>query len=486
MKKITQLTLFLFLFQFSTFAQYTLTSDDAEVNADGYITNFSAAEKDIIIPEQLDGYTVKGIIDEFPSSNGVFAENNLTSVKLPATIEYIGEFAFHDNDIVSIDFSDCIALQTIGWSAFYDNIIDSLDLSPCIALKTIGKTSFSTNQITTLTFPSSITLMGYGCFMTNKINKVNGVASKGLIFKRNEDASTDSTVIVSYGGNSTIVDFISEDVTEFTQSAFYGSDLETIDLSNHKSLSSIGELCFQYSDITAIDLTECNSLTFIGDDAFNQTDITSFDLPTPSILGYEFSEWLDESGITIPLTDGKYTVTNIRSSYEAIMIPLGHELTFVVTNGTDAVEGAIIILDGYGKQTTNNNGEASFPNALEGNIDYTVSATGFETLEASVNMGTAEKIEDVLITANSTSINQNISQSHCTTWPNPCAETVFIESNTVIKTVELFNLRGELIQQFTVGAMDAKIDLDYCNSGLVIVKTKYTNGTESIQKIVKE
>ncbi len=488
MKKILQLTCLIFLFQYSTFAQYTLQNDDVEVDADGYITScsktFTGAETDIIIPNELDGLTVKGIADKYPSNTGVFANKNLTTVQLPATLEYIGNFAFINNNITDANFTDCTALTYIGWSSFSSNELTTVDLSACTSLEVIFKFAFYKNSITTLVLPVGLPELESACFNRNQITSVNGKSSNGLLYKCNNDGSTDSTVIVSYGGNATHVNFIPSNVKEFGESAFYRTVAQTIDMSNLKTLSSIGYLCFQYSDITTIDLTSCTSLIFIGDDAFNMTNVTSFNLPTPSIPAYEFVEWQNESGEAIPLTGGMYIADTVRSSYTAIMNKLGNQLTIIVNNGTVPVEGATVDLEGYSEKQTDANGTVVYENVLEGAQTYTITAQGFQTLNGTLTMANSDMNETVTLTEESTTMVKSINRTDLKIWPNPSTEKVFIKSDKIIKTIALYAISGELLTQYNVEAKSTEIDLSNYNSGLIILKTKYNDGIASVNKIV--
>ena len=74
--------------------EYTYTTSG--VNAT--ITGYTGSEASLVIPEELDGYTVQGIGDS------AFAGNlTLTSVEIPASVETIGSLAF-DN---------CVNLKTV-------------------------------------------------------------------------------------------------------------------------------------------------------------------------------------------------------------------------------------------------------------------------------------------------------------------------------------------------------------------------------------
>ena len=63
------------------------------------------------------------------------------------------------------------------------------------------------------------------------------------------------------------------------------------------------------------------------------------------------------------------------------------DVTFSVINGETPVEGAQVLLNGYGSRTTNVMGETVFSNvALEDDIDYNISASGFNPHQGSLSV----------------------------------------------------------------------------------------------------
>jgi hypothetical protein len=99
----------------ATAQSYTLTDDDVVVE-NGVITScsYNFAIKDIIIPETLDGQTVIGIADATSYLNGIFYNKGICSIKLPSTMDSIGDYSFYGNFLTTLDLSSCTALTTIG------------------------------------------------------------------------------------------------------------------------------------------------------------------------------------------------------------------------------------------------------------------------------------------------------------------------------------------------------------------------------------
>jgi len=100
-----------------TASKYTLTNADIEVSTAGVITactcNFT--NKDIIIPNELDGKKIKEI------GRRVFQQQELTSVELPEGLEIIGIGAFVSNKLTNVTFKEPSRIEKIESLVFYDN-----------------------------------------------------------------------------------------------------------------------------------------------------------------------------------------------------------------------------------------------------------------------------------------------------------------------------------------------------------------------------
>jgi hypothetical protein len=136
------LTLF---FNLKCNAQYFLTNEDVEVK-NGIITScsYSFNNKDIFIPEVLDGQTITGIEDE------IFSQKKIVRVTLPPTIEYIGANAFSHNYIEQIILPE--NLRFIGFKAFYDNIIETITIPSQVTTIMDGAFKSLSNTLTSVIF----------------------------------------------------------------------------------------------------------------------------------------------------------------------------------------------------------------------------------------------------------------------------------------------------------------------------------------------
>ena len=251
---------------------YTLTDKDVVIE-DGIIQSFSPNNgfRYIIIPETLDGQTVKGISHakssppEVWSPRGVFAHRGITGVILPSTMETIGDQAFEWNYITSLDISACHALRFIGKDAFSHNLLDTIDFNACVALESIGKGAFCVNDLNMIRFDS--------CFALKNIG----------------------------------------------QEAFGGSHAQNLDFSSLKALMTIGEKAFWgYNYTIQIDLSECHSLISLGKGVFNGGTSKSIILPVSS--DYDAYGWKDLNGVS---HTGSAVVHDLETSY---FIPVPYTL----------------------------------------------------------------------------------------------------------------------------------------------------------------
>ncbi len=122
---------------------YTITNQDVVVD-NGVITKctYDFSSKFITIPTTLNNQKIIGIKNS-DEKNLIFSKREIAELNLPSTLEFIGDNAFFQNNLNSIDFSKCTQLKTIGASAFYSNLLDSVVITSSI--ETIGNEAFRFN-----------------------------------------------------------------------------------------------------------------------------------------------------------------------------------------------------------------------------------------------------------------------------------------------------------------------------------------------------
>ncbi|HPJ21448.1 MAG TPA: leucine-rich repeat domain-containing protein [Clostridia bacterium] len=117
---------------------------------------------EIDIPAEIDGVTVSRIGDN------AFNFKGLTSVMLPASIEYIGSNAFKENKIAEIILPE--NLKELGFGAFWDNMLTEIIIPEGITNLSIA--AFRDNQISKITFPGTLTVIGRGAFQENMLTEL--------------------------------------------------------------------------------------------------------------------------------------------------------------------------------------------------------------------------------------------------------------------------------------------------------------------------
>ncbi|MBE5774669.1 MAG: leucine-rich repeat domain-containing protein, partial [Clostridiales bacterium] len=167
------------------------------------ITGYYGTETDLVIPESINGLTVKTI------GNNAFRSTAITSVVIPATVTAIGNAAFqYCESLAEVTFSaeNGAALTTIGSYAFEEcyalkamvfpeglTTINNHAFKNCTAmaeitfpstLTTIGQYAIEAcTSLTEVSLPDSVTSMGTGVFMfctsLAKVNYPKGLTSAG-------------------------------------------------------------------------------------------------------------------------------------------------------------------------------------------------------------------------------------------------------------------------------------------------------------------
>ena len=117
----------------------------------------------IVVPEEIDGYTVTKI------ASWAFKEHKGVSVFLPETIEYIGEgaFAFCENLVGISGLEKCTNLKEIQQQTFR-GCHRLNDISLPEGLEKIGKIAFiSCYRLSSINIPSTVTIIDDGAFAIN-------------------------------------------------------------------------------------------------------------------------------------------------------------------------------------------------------------------------------------------------------------------------------------------------------------------------------
>ncbi len=170
----------------------TMIQENAKVGA---ILKYVESEEILIIPNQIEGTTVKAI------GYKAFASSRLTSVKIPNSVTMISKKAFEDNRLTNIDIPNKVV--EIGEKSFSRNKL--IDVKIPESVMKIGSLAFDYNKLTSVEFGEGLTEIGAMAFYHNQLTRV----------------------------------YIPESVTKILYRAFGDNPLETIKLP--RNLEEIGE-----------------------------------------------------------------------------------------------------------------------------------------------------------------------------------------------------------------------------------------------------
>lgn len=225
-----------------------------------------------------------------------------TSISIPSTIEgmpvvYIGQDAFLNKNITSVNFSNATNLISIGQSAFQGTKLTSVSIPN--SLTSIGAYAFNTNTITTFnmnnskasvsTFIFGATALKFSVGSNNPMYKLgsNGYALYSLDGKILYAGSNSVIGTAEYNQVTTIGNYafynkainkqliLPPNVVSINQGAFQGTGVNGA-LNLPDSTKTIGVHAFVSTPITSVNL---NKVETIGDSAFRNTAIATVSIP---------------------------------------------------------------------------------------------------------------------------------------------------------------------------------------------------------------
>ncbi len=157
--------------------------------SNGKITKYIGNETDIVIPETIRGEKVTAIEDS------AFKNKNLTSVKIPKTVESIGMQAFAKNNLTSIELPE--SLKSMGNIAFMGNKLTSVRIPKNLTI--IPSSAFSKNEISSVVISEGVTEIALSAFAQNKLESI--VIPSTVEFIRNKAFSGNQLKIVNIPSN---------------------------------------------------------------------------------------------------------------------------------------------------------------------------------------------------------------------------------------------------------------------------------------------
>ena len=155
---------------------FTFTSSTGTITKYNGITE--TCPSDVVIPNTINGVTVKVIGATNPGAQQSFYAKGITSVTIPDSVTSIGDYAFMSSQLTSVTIGNSVT--SIGNNAFYGNRLTSITIPDSVT--SLETNAFGSNQLTSVTIPNSVTSIGASTFINNQLTSVtipNSVTSIG-------------------------------------------------------------------------------------------------------------------------------------------------------------------------------------------------------------------------------------------------------------------------------------------------------------------
>ncbi|AZQ63856.1 T9SS type A sorting domain-containing protein [Flammeovirga pectinis] len=309
------------------YVTYTLTDADVIVNSNGEIISYTAPTqnpKDIIIPDNLDGVTIKSIGDPTNQNRGLFEFTNIESIILPSTLETISYRSFKGCDLKSIYLPNTV--KYIGAEAFKANSnFTSFTLPSPTTSNADFEYRWEDSNGTSKSAGDVITDfdLGYEAIRTSLVAYITG----------NIRALGSTTISASNGSSLNVTDYgpYSIKITK--------GETGTVTLTNSNSSFSPSNYSYTniQSDVDNIDFTAQYSVTY--NNLLNGTNSTSNPstflihdnsaLQDPTRAGYTFVGWFDGLTSTNEITN----LSNNNLVVYAQWTPDNYTINYAINNG---------------------------------------------------------------------------------------------------------------------------------------------------------
>ena len=231
------------------------------------IMGYNGTETNLVIPSQINGYTVVGIGDLDLLGDDT---DTVESVVVPDTVKYIERFAYYPNTAYYVSSLTKVTLpeglETIGDNAFASAPgLSEINLPS--TLKSIGERAFMNCNIDNFTIPAGVEYIGANAFNETymAVRKANEVRARG-----GDPFIVIGGELVKYAGDDTVVT-VPDGVRGIATDAFspYGGDVTSITLPDSVEYIADGAFGTQ-SELTTVNFG--SGLKEIGDAAFSGCD----------------------------------------------------------------------------------------------------------------------------------------------------------------------------------------------------------------------
>ncbi len=228
--------------------------------------------------------------DGSSSCYGAFEQNELTSITIPKSVEYIGTSAFEKNQLTSVIFESGSKLKYIDNDAFADNQLTSINIPSTV--EAIYYRAFKNNKLTTLKFENGSKLKYLNGFYNNQLTDINIPSTVETIGEN------------AFAGNKLTNIVIPSLVETIDQYAFENNKLTTVKFEEGSKLKTIGNSAFSTNQLTNTGLGKLpSSLTSLSTSAFSgNSNLTQITLTSPSNVKkskYDSYVWSDGDKINV-------------------------------------------------------------------------------------------------------------------------------------------------------------------------------------------
>ncbi|MDD2197497.1 MAG: choice-of-anchor J domain-containing protein, partial [Bacteroidales bacterium] len=204
------------------------------------------------------------------------------------------------------------------------------------------------------------------------------------------------------------------------------------------------------------------------------------DMTTPleeGVAGYSY----DFTGLTV----GNHTAgvqrvyTTGASDVVTIDFKVGHTVTFTVTDGTNAIEGATISINSV-DLTTNEAGVATIE-LPDGTYSYTATMLDYYDATGNVVVNGADVSKPIEMVP--TGIDSGF-LSNLKVYPNPFSNEISITNADKVNRVIITNIVGQRLMDITLNGSET-INTSELTSGIYLVTFEGNNGESTVRKMIK-
>ncbi|MFO8067135.1 MAG: trypsin-like serine protease [Bacteroidales bacterium] len=199
------------------------------------------------------------------------------------------------------------------------------------------------------------------------------------------------------------------------------------------------------------------------DEYFHGDEVTLVASPAS---GYHFVKWTEDD-IEIDGEGATYVFLALEDRDLVAHFELNtYKLTFVVKDADNAtIADAIIEFDGI----TYDPGEYVFEDLLPGTYDYVVSKEGYFDTADDVTITNQNKVENVVLNIDNTSIEESFDLG-VKVFPNPANDILKVNSEELINEIQIYDLAGKLLIQYSPAANSTEIMINELESGLYFIR----------------